>query len=384
MIDEIDKKKCTGCKMCADICNFEAISFISDKEGFWYPEVDYDKCTKCGVCISFCPIMNKGGSNKLMPKVYAAWSNNTDIRIQSTSGAIYYELANRMISEGGYISGAKYTTDFKGAEHVVSNSYEGLKEIMGSKYFQSDTSGVFKKIKMLLENDQRVLFCGTPCHNAALSKYLIKNYDNLIQCDFICRGVNSPKAYRRFIETLEEKFGSEIDLVHFKSKKKGWNRFGTYIEFKNGKAYFKDRYNCPFVRGYIEGNLYMRPSCYDCQFKDLPRVSDITMGDFWGVRQQGEHLDQDMGTSVVLINSKKGDELFEAIKGNICYFKQSIDAVRKGNSCLLYSAKEGKNRTIFFENIDLMAFDKLVKKLCKKKFPSNYISGLKRKISSFK
>ena len=110
MIDVIDKNKCTGCKMCGDACDFDAISFIIDKEGFWYPKVDYDQCTKCGVCINYCPAMNKDDSNKLMPKVYAAWSNNIDIRIQSTSGGIYYELANRMISEGGYISGSRYSS----------------------------------------------------------------------------------------------------------------------------------------------------------------------------------------------------------------------------------------------------------------------------------
>ena len=125
----------------------------------------------------------------------------------------------------------------------------------------------------------------------------------------------------------------------------------------------------------------MRPSCHDCQYKDLPRISDITLGDFWGVRQQGEHLDQDMGTSVVLINSKKGDELFESIKSSISYFEQTVDAVKIGNGCLLNSSKEGKNRTIFFENIDSMPFDKLVRKLSNRKSYQNYISELRRKLS---
>jgi len=381
MIDVIDRNKCTGCKMCRDVCDFGAISFIIDNEGFWYPKVDDQKCTKCGLCIKLCPAINGYKSNKIMPKVYAAWSKDRNIRINSTSGGIFYELSKEVIAKGGYIVGAQYTSDYKGAEHIWSNSLEGLKKIMGSKYFQSDTAGIFKNVKHLLDNDETVLFCGTPCHNAALSKYLIQEYPKLTQCDFICRGVNSPKVYRKFIEMLEKQYGAEVDFVHFKDKRKGWNRFGTFIAFKNGKTYFKDRYHCLFTRGYIEDNLYMRPSCHNCNYKTLPRVSDISLADFWGVRRVGKHLDQDLGTSVVMINSKKGMKLFDTISNNITFFEQTVNAVEIENKCLFESAQKGENRDSFFKNIDNMPFDKLVKNYTSRKYPQYYARVLRRNLS---
>lgn len=384
MIDSTVKEKCTGCKMCEDICEYKAINFLSDNEGFWYPCVDYNKCTRCGRCIEFCPAINVNFNIKLTPKVYAAWSNNIVTRTQSTSGGIYYEFASKFIDNGDHIVGAAYSSDFKSAIHICSNSQNGLMQIMGSKYFQSDTAGIYKRIKKLLEEGESVLFCGTPCQNAALSAFLIKDYESLIQCDFICRGINSPKAYKRFIETLEEKYKSKVSLVNFKNKKKGWNRFGTYIEFENGKSYFKDRYSCTFVKGYIEGNLFMRPSCHDCQFKGVPRVADLTLGDFWGVRKEGMHLDKDLGTSVVLVNSHKGEKLFESVKDNITSYELSIDAVKRENPCLMNSIKPGKNRSKFFENFGTLPFDKLVIKLCNGNLLKYYLLKIKRMFSSIK
>ena len=52
--------------------------------------------------------------------------------------------------------------------------------------------------------------------------------------------------------------------------------------------------------GYLTSNLYIRPSCGDCDFKGIPRQSDITLADFWGIESK---LDDDKGTSLVLINN---------------------------------------------------------------------------------
>lgn len=50
MIDNLKKYECTGCKMCADVCGKEAISFETDEQGFWYPKVDKKLCVECGLC----------------------------------------------------------------------------------------------------------------------------------------------------------------------------------------------------------------------------------------------------------------------------------------------------------------------------------------------
>src|SRR5690606_17487561 len=117
-----------------------------------------------------------------------------------------------------------------------------------------------------------------------------KDYDNLITLDFVCRGTNSPKAYKKYLEMLESRYKSKVKRIWFKNKSHGWNRFSTRVDFWNGKTYLKDRYSDLYMRGYIEFNLYMRPSCSVCKYKSFPRVSDITLGDFWGVGNSRKQL----------------------------------------------------------------------------------------------
>lgn len=360
MVGSIDKNLCIGCKMCGDLCKTNAITFKIDNEGFWYPAVNEDKCIKCKQCIKRCPGLTKIENYNEFPQVYAAWSKSDDTRLSSTSGGVYYELAKYILKSGGYIAGCIYNDDFKGAEHVVSNSMDGLKKIMGSKYFQSDTAGIYIKVKKLLDEDNLVLFCGAPCQCAALVNFLGNKYENLITVDFICRGINSPKAFYKYISELEQKYKSKAKFVRLKDKKTGWQSLASYVKFENGKEYHKDRYQDWWIRGYICGNLYMRPSCHACKFKELPRVADITIGDFWGIKGcDNEALYK--GVSSVLLNSSTGKRLFNSIKTEITFSERSLEEVSNGNPYLLRIAQKGKNRDEFFMELDKYNFSQAVK-----------------------
>ena len=187
----ISKEVCTGCKMCGDICPTNAISFQTDFDGCWYPNVDNEKCVKCGLCEKKCPALHIMPSQKEKdPVVYAAWTKDDRIRYNSTSGGIYYELAKSFIEQGGYIAGCAFSEDYKTAKHILGKTEHDLQEIMGSKYFQSDTAGIYKAVLKLLKQGEKVLFCGTPCQVAALRSYVGKDYENLFLLDFICKGIN--------------------------------------------------------------------------------------------------------------------------------------------------------------------------------------------------
>jgi len=364
MINKYKKEQCNGCKMCKDLCPQEAISYCIDSEGFWYPKVNYNLCNYCELCIKLCPQINDFESKKNKPEVFAAWSNDKDIRLKSTSGGIFYELAKNVINSGGYVVGARYTQDYKGAEHIIVNSLNELEKLIGSKYLQSDTENIYKKTKKILEEGKKVLFCGTPCHNGALANFLHKDYYNLIQCDFICRGISSPKAQQKYIEMLEELYGAKVTFYRSKDKREGWNNFGSSAKFENGKEYFAKKDEDTRVAAYHKGNLIMRLSCHDCKFRKIPRVSDITLGDFWGIKKSKKNPDLELGTSVVLLNSQKGKELFESIVKDeqITRYKKAFNDVLKGNPALFVNPIIGKNRDKFFIYIDRVRFDKLVNK----------------------
>lgn len=348
----LSENKCTGCGACSNLCSVSAINMISDREGFLYPKIDDKLCLDCGLCKTVCPVINPVAKNITHgnPEVWACWSNNDELRITSTSGGIFTELASEIINNDGYICGAIYNEEFL-VEHCVVKNKEGLEKLKQSKYIQSNTKNVFSEISNLLQAGKKVLFCGTPCQCAGLKAILNEDYENLFVVDFVCRGVNSPLVYRLFLDALEEKNSSGVSRVWFKNKVYGWRRFSTRIDFKNGSRYIEDRYSDIFIRGFIEANLYMRPSCSDCEFKGTDRVSDITLGDFWKITLNDSEADTDKGTSLVIINSDKGKGLFEKIKGRIFYERKTINDALAGNPCIDKSIKHNPLRKDFFDNI---------------------------------
>ncbi|MEG2843283.1 MAG: Coenzyme F420 hydrogenase/dehydrogenase, beta subunit C-terminal domain [Ruthenibacterium sp.] len=216
-----------------------------------------------------------------------------------------------------------------------------------------------------LQKGKSVLFCGTPCHNAALKNFLHREYTQLIQCDFICRGVNSPLVFRKYLDMLEKEYGGTVKSVQFKNKDNGWHCFGTKIEFTNGNTYYKDRYHDLFMVGYLEHNLFVRPSCHHCHFKGESRFSDITLGDFWGIENVCKEMDQDKGTSVIMVSTGKGKALLEKACVGLQNKEMDITQAGSGNLCLGNAIEIGKKREAFFKEIDL-PFEVLMKKYAKK------------------
>lgn len=358
-VDKIERKICTGCGACENICPVKAVFMNTDREGFWYPNIDRQTCIECGQCAAVCPVyQEKTGivtdRCEDSPLIYAAWSLNKDIRYHSTSGGVFSELALEVLASGGYISGAVYDKKQR-VKHIVTNEKSELERIRQSKYVQSDMGNIYREIGSLLEKRKTVLFCGSPCQCAGVVQYCREKQissEKLYLIDFICRGANSPKVYRKFLNELEEKYQSEIKKVWFKNKAYGWNRFSTRIDFDNGEQYLQDRYHDAYIRGYIEESLYIRPSCGCCRFKSLHRIADITLADFWGVHLEGQMLESDGGTSMVMLHTQKGRALWSGIQNNVYQVKKEIDEVIAGNFCFENSVKHGVNRDNFMQDLD--------------------------------
>lgn len=366
MIDKLINRQCTGCTACKNSCPQNVITMKRDKEGFTYPYVDEEKCLNCKICLQKCPILTDAeNDNYSIPNVYAAWNLDSVIRENSTSGGIFTALATEMIKRGGYVAGAVYDQNFS-IKHIVTNDLSDIERLRQSKYAQSELNELFTEIKVLLKKGLMVLFCGTPCQCAGLYNYVGRKKDLLYCCDFICRGVASPKVYEKFLNDMMQLNGSRLLKVHFKNKDLGWNKFTTKLVFDNNQNYQKDRNQDYYMRGFLKYNLYLRPSCYECKYKTLPRIADLSLGDFWGVGNYKKELDTDKGTSVILVNSDKGKDMLEWIKNDIYMEERSLQEVSNGNVCLLNSVSDGEFREFFFDNIDKYNFKRLIEKIDKK------------------
>lgn len=352
MIEIKNKVDCCGCNACGDACPKGCISFKTDNEGFWYPEVDKEVCVDCHLCEKVCPIIHAEELKKNdfeKPKCYAAIHKNLEVRFDSTSGGIFSALAEQMYKEDGYVGGAIYDENF-GVKFFISNDKNDLPQLRSSKYLQSNSEGMYKHVRDLLRQGEKVLVCALPCQIAALKGYLRKDHDNLITVDLICRYINSPMAYRKYLDALEEEYGSKIVYIKAKNKELGWHKLTHKTVFANGKTYYGTFQVDKFMKASMMLNCLSRPSCYECSFKGFPRYGDITIGDYW--TKDKSNLDDDTGTSVIMLNSKKGEAYFEKIKKKLKSEEVSFEAVLPGNPALLKPLpKSSVSREEFFTRV---------------------------------
>lgn len=374
MINITNKVDCCGCNACGDICGKHAISFVTDNEGFWYPQVNKELCVDCGLCDKVCPIQYQASNVEryVEPRVFAAYTKDEAVRLDSTSGGIHSMLAMKMYEKQAYVGGAVYNKDHS-VSQIVDDNPARLPEIRSSKYLQSNAEGVYKEIRSLLKKGKNVFFCGCPCQIHALYNFLGKEYENLVTADFICRGVNSPKVFLKYMEMLERQYGAKATEIKFKNKKWGWHNFSLRVNFENGKEYCKDRWHDLFFIGYLQAGNITRPSCYECKFKGFPQKADMTLADFWGIEKIDPTMDQDKGTSLVMVNSDKGMDLFESIKDKIEWHPFTMKDARRGNPAMDGSLTPAMpNRRAFFDDLDKLPFEKVAEKhFPKSKKPTN-------------
>jgi len=367
MINIADKKDCCGCNVCYDVCPKKAISLKTDIEGFWYPVVDQDKCVNCGLCDKVCPQQHSDELKKNefeKPVCFAATHKNIETRFGSTTGGLFSALAEQMYAEGGYVGGAVYRENWSVA-HFISNNPEDLLRLRQSKYSQSDTRGFFIEVKKLLNDGEKVLVCGTPCQMAGLRRFLRKDYENLIIVDFVCKSITSPKFYAKYLDYWERKAKSKLVSFKFKDKELGWRNLVKRFDFANGKTMYSRAKDNDLYSTAYHGNIVSRPSCYDCKFKGFPRMADITIADFWGCENYSKYksLDDNAGTSAVIINDSRGLNFFEKIKSRIVSIESSIENILPGNPALLHKQKSPEcDREAFFEELDKDLIEHVVPK----------------------
>lgn len=361
MIEIKNKAKCSGCYSCINICPKNCIEMKTDNEGFWYPYVDREKCIGCELCKKRCPILNDM-SIQNEPHAYACFNKDKKIRKESSSGGIFTLLASYVIDNGGIVYGAAFNEAFE-VEHIEVTNKQDLSKLRGSKYVQSNLGNTYSKIKEHLNQNRLVYFSGTPCQIDGLLCFLNRKYDNLICQDLICHGVPSPNVWKKYLKEKNKDFKNIPKKINFRNKEYGWESFDMCIEYDNftyNKIYHKDSFMQMFLK-----DLCLRPSCYDCHSKSLHRNSDITLADFWGIKEVCPEMYDNKGTSLVFVNSNKGKKLFDKISKDIKYQKVDINKAVKYNIAAYKSADIPKKRNAFMKEIFDNSFDKITQKYTK-------------------
>lgn len=372
-----DKKTCTGCSACANICPNQSIRMLAGKDGFLYPSINTDTCINCLACEKTCPVVSPVdiSANSQHPKVYACWNKDKEIRAASSSGGAFSALASAILSEGGIVAGAAYD-DKMHVAHRICNSIDNLDSLRGSKYVQCCVGDAFKVIQQHLNEGKMVLFVGTPCQNAGLRKFLKKGYPNMFFCDFICHGTPSPLLFQRYLEWIEKSKGIKIATFNFRSKKSGWY---DAVRMVNNAKIMKGKYDAYFYG--FNRNYTLRESCYNCPEIGLPRIADITIADFWGIGMKyrfdkiGEIKN---GISLVMLNNAKGEALFEKAKKFINYRIGCFDEALAHNMPMIKPSTRPAERDRFYADMAAsMDFDALRSKYLEIKGKARIIAWLR-------
>lgn len=348
----VEKCECTGCSACQNICPVDAIKMKPDNEGFLHPQIISEHCIDCGACKNVCPVGKKFNEQEKEPIVYAAKAKDKSIQMQSASGGIFPILAKAILHMGGVVWGASFNVNFDVCHSCVTNE-EDLPSLCRSKYVQSNLCGIYEIVKTQLKDGKSVLFTGTPCQTAALASFVGGNLrKNLFLVDIVCHGVPSPMIWKEFLKELNDSKNENIQnisMISFKYKDaiRKWNHPGFCIAWHSGKEYLEYSNRSWYENGYL-GNLYVRPSCHVCKFKNLNSPSDLMIGDFWGCKDLLPEMYDEDGVSVVFVKTKKGSSLFAEIQNQIRNERITFDIAIRQNPRIIESAMPNKNREKFW------------------------------------
>lgn len=336
-----NRNECSGCMACVDTCPKSAISSQLETDGHIYPKIDATKCINCGLCVKTCAVTSKlkyTQSDKAI--AYAAWAKNKEARKQSASGGAFMAMAEYVLSKEGIVFGAAMDGVAE-VHHICIDNIKDLPKLQGSKYAQSNAAGSYKQVLSYLKNGKTVLFSGTGCQIAGLYGFLDnKMYDGqLVTVDLICGGVPSRLLIDKFLEN--EPYGVKR-IVSFRTKENGWSprgfAYNLKVEDTSGLVHDYTKQRTLISTGFA-CEMTNRYSCYQCQFAGTHRMSDFTIGDYWGVSDyKEEHYN---GVSAIIAHNDKAVSLIEEMGETLTIHKADVDNVLADNK-RLGKVKDGR------------------------------------------
>ena len=367
MIDITDKSKCCGCGTCSLACSQKCISIEQDNLGFLFPQIDNRECIHCGRCRQVCPLIDVQECKETNKGVYAAFANNAEDRFNGSSGGVFGTVAQWVLSKNGIVFGAGFDETLR-LKCMTAQNNEELLKLYKSKYLQSEVGDKFERIKEELKNERCVLFCSTPCQVAALRKYLgpQSNSPYLILVDFFCHGVPSQDFFDKCIKCVETKKGIKISEYEFRTKIQNGStpHYYTY-RYATKQGRLKQKTNLylfdPFYLGF-QKYITLRDSCYKCPFGSGNHCGDITIGDFHDVDNYVRGINRFDGISTVIINSQKGQDVWDLINNKLHVYPLQMDVLMKDKIIFSGATPKPARRDEFMNDLQNKEFEEVVSK----------------------
>lgn len=334
---------CYGCCACYNVCPKKAISLDRDDYRNLTPFIDEKDCIDCGLCQKVCPALNETKFQKPL-QVYAAVAKNERDYVTATSGGVATTLAKRVLSNGGRVYGAAVTDGFF-VRHIAASTKEELEKQKGSKYTQSCVGDTFSQAKNDLLEGKQIIYVGTSCQIDGLLRYLRKDYDNLITVNLICHGVPSNSLLTEHIGAVAPKVGKHGNVTFRTGSSSACvMRVSEDEQILYEQPFYHDWYFLGFMR-----KLFYRNACYSCKYAQTNRIGDITVGDFWGFRENEKSfpVKTPYGKSVVLINSLKGKVFFESCMDDFYFQERNLSEAAAENPQLCGPSKKAREFEIF-------------------------------------
>lgn len=354
------QEKCCGCAACVSVCPHKAIEMYVDKHGFKRPKINQEKCVDCQLCQRACPVGGKGQFRKTK-KAYAIKAKDNHIRQESQSGGAFSVIAQDLIKQGWIIYGASFAGIDVVYERVTGLS--DLNRLKKSKYVQADMTGIHRDIERDLRKGNRVLFSGTPCYVASVISFLqAKHIDckRLVTIDVICYGVPSPRLYEEYIKLEEQKSGKKV--LHFTFRDKEWS-----LNEKYSRIVWENSSIETLTNGYLRmfsNKLAVRPSCISCDYARAERVSDITIGDYWGIEKLKPEFDDNRGVSVLICHTEKGKEIFHGVYDKFESHETEFESAQKKQPALTKPSGSIKGQNEFWDDYEKHGLQYVLSQYC--------------------
>ncbi len=347
-----EKKECTGCGACAAKCPQNAIEMKPDEEGFLYPDIQNDICIHCDICMKICPQNGNDYVNQGAIEFWGGKIKDETILMKSSSGGAFSAICN-VLDDDAIICGATYDDELKVHHRWCVNGDE-IDIFRKSKYLQSNVGDIYGKVKRFLNEGKTVLFSGTACQVSGLYAYLGDKPDRLYTVDLICHGVPSQKVFDSYLRSLQKKEGFDICKFSFRDKSYFWGDWEIGTAFGNDKqwkhqAWGQDFYMSGFLRA-----MFYRPVCYSCQYanSEIKRPADLTIGDFWGSKSVNPSYDDKKGSSLIVVNSEKGNALILKMQEIMELTLVDRERAVRENHNLIEPTKENQKREEFFQRLN--------------------------------